>query len=114
MPKLSQSVVTKGASLCLNSRQLNIIKKSLKNVRAVLNRHLKDIGCDIDIVKDTEFKAANAMLNAKLKFNLINGLSRPTRHHPIIPAADIIKMNKYLNIDNPVALRFKIWYLLAS
>ena len=85
-------------------------KNSLKNVRASLNRHLKDI----DIVKDTEFKAANAMLNAKLKFNLINGLSRPTRHHPIIPAADIIKMNKYLNIDNPVALRFKIWYLLAS
>ena len=42
-------------------------KNSLKNVRAALNRHLKDIGCDIDIVKDIEFKAANAMLNAKLK-----------------------------------------------
>jgi hypothetical protein len=27
-------------------------KNSLKNVRAALNRHLKDIGCDIDIVKD--------------------------------------------------------------
>jgi hypothetical protein len=25
-------------------------KQSLKNVRAALNRHLKDIGCDIDIV----------------------------------------------------------------
>jgi hypothetical protein len=88
-------------------------KNSLKNVRAALNRYLKDIGCDIDIVKDIEFKAANAMLNAKLKFNLRNGLSRPTKHHPIIPEADIIKINEYLNINNPVALRFKIWYILA-
>jgi hypothetical protein len=43
----------------------------------------------------------------------ILGRSRPTKHHPIIPEADIIKINEYLNINNPVALRFKIWYLLA-
>ena len=44
----------------------------------------------------------------------ILGRSRPTKHHPIIPEADIIKINEYLNINNPVALRFKIWYLLAT
>ena len=86
--------------------------QSLKNVLAALNRHLNDIECDIDIVKDTEFKAVNAMLNAKLKFNLSNGLPRPTKHHPIIPEANIITINEYLNINNPVALRLKIWYLL--
>ena len=52
------------------------------------------------------------MLNVKLKFNLRNGMSRPTKHHPIIPEADIIKINEYLNINNHVALRFKIWCLL--
>ncbi|KAL3871615.1 hypothetical protein ACJMK2_039604 [Sinanodonta woodiana] len=42
-------------------------KNSLKNVRAAINRYLKDNGKDIDIVKDKEFKNANSMLNAKLK-----------------------------------------------
>jgi hypothetical protein len=60
------------------------IKNTLKSVRAAINRHLKDIGRTVDIVRDTEFKSANAMLSAKLKFNLRNGLSRPTQHHLII------------------------------
>jgi hypothetical protein len=42
---------------------------SMKNVRAAINRHLKDIGRQIDIVKDTEFKSSNAILSSKLKFN---------------------------------------------
>ena len=45
-------------------------KNSMKNVRAAINRHLKDIGRQIDIVKDTDFKSSNAMLSSKLKFNL--------------------------------------------
>ncbi|CAG2203130.1 unnamed protein product [Mytilus edulis] len=67
-------------------------KNSLKNVRAALNRHLKDIGRGIDIVRDSEFKAANSMLSAKLKFNLRNGLSRPTQHHPIITTPELLKI----------------------
>ena len=52
-------------------------KNSMKNVRAAINRHLKDIGREIDIVKDIEFKSSNTMLSSKLKFNLKQGLSRP-------------------------------------
>ena len=88
-------------------------KNSMKNVRAAINRHLKDIGRQIDIVKDTEFKSANAMLSSKLKFNLKRGLSRPTKHHPIIPNEDLMKINSYLSTDNPITLRFRVWYLLA-
>ncbi|CAC5374666.1 unnamed protein product [Mytilus coruscus] len=41
-------------------------KNFLNNVRAAKNRHLKDIGRSIDIVRDTEFKSANSMLSAKV------------------------------------------------
>ncbi|XP_062574457.1 uncharacterized protein LOC134236294 [Saccostrea cucullata] len=88
-------------------------KNSMKNVRAAINRYLKDIGRQIDIVKDTEFKSSNAMLSSKLKFNLKQGLSRPTKHHAAIPNEDLMKINTYLSGKNPVALRFRIWYLLA-
>jgi len=36
-------------------------KNTMKNVRAAINRHLKDIGRSIDIVRDSEFKPANAV-----------------------------------------------------
>ncbi|XP_078309646.1 uncharacterized protein LOC144618023 [Crassostrea virginica] len=36
-------------------------KNSMKNVRAAINRHLKDIGREIDIVKDIEFKSSNTI-----------------------------------------------------
>lgn len=88
-------------------------KNSMKNVRAAINRHLKDIGREIDIVKDIEFKSSNTMLSSKLKFNLKQGLSRATQHHPTISNEDLLKINTYLSNDNPVALRFRIWYFLA-
>lgn len=85
----------------------------MKNVRAAINRHLKDIGRSIDIVRDSGFKPANAMLNAKLKFNLRNGLSRPTQHHQIIPDEEFLKINAYLQRNGHISLRFRVWYLLA-
>ncbi|KAL3889755.1 hypothetical protein ACJMK2_002083 [Sinanodonta woodiana] len=88
-------------------------KNSLKNVRAAINRYLKDNGKDIDIVKDKEFKNANSMLNAKLKFNLKSGISRLTQHYQLIALDKLGKINAYLQKSDPVALRFKIWYLLA-
>ena len=88
-------------------------KNSMKNVRAAINRHFKDIGRQIDIVKDIEFKSSNTMLSSKLKFNLNQGLSRPTQHHPTIPNVDLLKIKTYLSNENPVALRFRFWYFLA-
>ena len=72
-------------------------KNSMKNVRAAINRHLKDIGRQIDIVKDIEFKSSNTMLSSKLKFNLKQELSRPTQHHPTISNEDLHKINTYLS-----------------
>ena len=83
-------------------------KNTLQNVSAAINRHLKDIGRSIDIVRDSDFKPANAMLNAKLKFNLRNGLSRPTQHHQIIPDEELLKINAYLQRNDPVSLRFRV------
>ena len=53
------------------------------------------------------------LLNAKLKFNLRNGLSRPTQHHQIIPDEELLKINAYLQRNDPISLRFRVWYLLA-
>ncbi|KAL3874896.1 hypothetical protein ACJMK2_037850 [Sinanodonta woodiana] len=53
------------------------------------------------------------MLNAKLKFNLKSGISRPTQHYQLISLDELGKINAYLQKSDPVALRFKIWYLLA-
>ena len=75
----------------------------MKNVRAAINRHLKDIGRQIDIVKDIEFKSSNTMLSSNLKFNLNQGLSRQT-NHPTIPNEDLLNINTYLSNDNPVEL----------
>ncbi|CAC5383685.1 unnamed protein product [Mytilus coruscus] len=89
-------------------------KNSLKSVRSAINRHLKDIGRNIDIVRDKDFKLSNSMLSAKLKFNLRNRLSHPTQHHPIISNSELQKINEFLSTkNNVVALRFKVWYALA-
>ena len=89
-------------------------KNTLKSVRAAINRHLKDIGRTVGIVRDTEFKSANAMLSAKLKFNLRNALSRPTQYRPVISNQELMQINTYLSKKKDiVALRFRVWYLLA-
>ena len=83
-------------------------KNYMRNVRSALNRHMKDIGRLVDIVKDNDFKTSNAMLSSKMKYNLKKGLSRPTKHQPIIPNVELSKINEYLSKDNPVALRFRV------
>ena len=88
-------------------------KNTLKSVRAAINRHVKDIGRTVDIVRDTEFKSGNAMLGAKLKFNLRNALSRPTQYHPVISNQELMQINTYLSKEDIVALPFRVWYLLA-
>ena len=71
-------------------------KNTLKSVRAAINRHVKDIGRTVDIVRDTEFKYGNAMFGAKLKFNLRNALSCPTQYHPVISNQELMQINTYL------------------
>lgn len=45
-------------------------KNTLKGIRSAINRHLSDIGRDMDIVHDKAFKQANGALAGKLKQNM--------------------------------------------
>ena len=64
---------------CLEVRLANTIR-----IRSAINRYLNDFNCDIDIVRDKTFKAANQTLDGKLKQNVSDGSSRPTKHKAII------------------------------
>ena len=50
-------------------------KNTLKTIRGAFNRHLQDIGREIDIVRDKEFKSANRVLDGYLKQRLKSGSS---------------------------------------
>ncbi|KAK3089650.1 hypothetical protein FSP39_005342 [Pinctada imbricata] len=89
-------------------------KNTIKGIRSALNRHLNDIGRNIDIVKDKEFKQANAALQGKLKQNMQLGLSKPTQHKAVISPADLQKISTYLTSGvNPVLLRYRVWFDLS-
>lgn len=89
-------------------------KNSYKSIRSAINRHLQDLGRDIDIVRGKEFRSSNSILDGKLKKNLQEGLARPTKHKEIINTADLEKISTYLYENfTPVALRFRIWFLLS-
>jgi hypothetical protein len=90
-------------------------KNSFKNIRSAINRHIHDIGRDIDIVRDKEFRTANNVLDGKLKINISTGKSRPTKHKAVIEKLDLEKICSYLHsdINNPVILRYKVWFDLS-
>jgi hypothetical protein len=48
----------------------------MKNIRSAINRHLKDLDRDLDIVRDKEFRKSNDIIDGKMKQNLSLGLSR--------------------------------------
>jgi hypothetical protein len=53
-------------------------------------------------------------LDGKLKQNLQPGLSRPTKHTDVMSVSDLDKINTYLfSANNPIALRFRVWYSIA-
>jgi hypothetical protein len=84
----------------------------MKNIRAAINRHIQDLDRDFDIVRDKGFRKVND-IDGKLKSNLQKGLSRPTKHKEIITLNDLEKITFYLySVDNPVILRFRVWYNL--
>jgi hypothetical protein len=85
----------------------------MKNIRAAINRHIQDLDRDFDIVRDKGFRKVND-IDGKLKSNLQKRLSRPTKHKEIITLNDLEKITFYLySVDNPVILRFRVWYNLA-
>lgn len=68
-------------------------KNTLKNIRSGVNRHLSDIGRNIDIVNDAEFKSANRTLKGYIKEQTRSGTSRPTEH--IIEPTDLRTIAEY-------------------
>lgn len=86
----------------------------MKNIRAAINRHLSDLERDMNIVKDKEFKSANDTLDGKLKHNVKCGISKPTKHKEVITPEDLMRIREYLySVDNPVILRYRVWYDIA-
>ncbi|XP_052068538.1 uncharacterized protein LOC127707827 isoform X2 [Mytilus californianus] len=85
------------------------------NVRSALNRHLKDLQRNIDIVRDKEFRNSNNMLDSTLKMMTKSGLSRPTQHKDIIEMDDLKKIRDYIYQKSctPVILRLRVWYFLS-
>jgi len=89
-------------------------KSSFKSIRAGINRHIKNLDRDVDIVRDKHFRKSSEILDGKLKHNLQKGLSRPTKYKNIISVSDLDKINTYLfSANNPVVLRFRVWYNIA-
>ena len=90
-------------------------KNTLTNIRAAINRHFQDIGREIDIVRDKEFKQANRALDGYLKERMKSGNSKPTAHKQIIQPNDLNKISTYLSraSKDPVILRHAVWYNIA-
>ncbi|WAQ97008.1 hypothetical protein MAR_029698, partial [Mya arenaria] len=74
-------------------------KNTMKNIRAALNRHLRDIGSNKVIVHGQLFKSANRTLNGLLKTQMRQGLSQPTKHKSIISNSDLSILANYISLD---------------
>uniref|UniRef100_K1PZA9 Uncharacterized protein n=1 Tax=Magallana gigas TaxID=29159 RepID=K1PZA9_MAGGI len=90
-------------------------KNTMKAIRAAINRHLSDIGRNIDIVNDKAFKTAYKSLTGLMKHRMVTGTSRPTTHKEIIHKSDLQKISAYLEsaYSSPVNLRLAMWYIIA-
>lgn len=90
-------------------------KNSMKSIRGAINRYLQDIGRNIDIVRNPEFKAANRVLDGLLKDRMQKGISKPTAHKAIISPTDLMKIQTYLGnaAANPLILRHCVWYNIS-
>jgi hypothetical protein len=54
-------------------------ENTLKNVRAALNRHVKDLNRNFDIIRDSDFRTSNIILDSALKMMVKTRLSQPTK-----------------------------------
>lgn len=86
---------------------------SLNNIRACLNRHLKDVNPGlIDINKDTEFSKANVAFRAA-KVQLKKAGKGPG-HRPSLDENDVKKLytSGVFNQNTPAGLQQKVWFEL--
>ncbi|XP_069107107.1 uncharacterized protein [Argopecten irradians] len=90
-------------------------KNTLKNIRGAINRYFVDIGRNLDIVRDREFKQANGVLDGLLKQREKTGESKATAHKPIIEPEHLHKIATYLSraSSSPIILRHCVWYNLS-
>lgn len=90
-------------------------KRSMSNVRAALNRHLKHIDKNFDIVRDPEFRESNTLLNAKWRLLARSGLLPPVRQRESIDLDDLKLICNYVyraSFD-PFSFRFRVWFCIA-
>jgi len=89
-------------------------QNSFKSIRSAINRHLQDLGRDLEIVRGREFRTSNNILDGKLKKNLQEGLARPTKHKEVITNDEMSKISSYLYGEvNPIVLCFRVWFIIA-
>ncbi|XP_048749546.2 uncharacterized protein LOC125661544 isoform X3 [Ostrea edulis] len=90
-------------------------KNTLKNIRGAINRHLQDLGRNIDIVNDKEFRATNRTLKGLLKLRMQERLSRPSLQDDVISEEDLKSIFAYFKNaeSHPVLLRQCVWFNLA-
>lgn len=68
--------------------------KTTKSIRSAINRHLSDIGRDLDIVHDKAFKQVKGALGRNFKQNMFIGLSKPTQHKSLVLPNDLYKISQ--------------------
>jgi hypothetical protein len=76
--------IEKRTKYMLNEHTQVCHKNTLKNVPAALNRHVKDLNRNFDIIRDSDFRTSNIILDSTLKMMVKTGLSQPTKHKEII------------------------------
>ena len=89
-------------------------RHTLKNIRGAVNRHLQDIGRNIDIVRDKEFKLANKTMDGVLKSRLHLTSVRP-HVKDLISTDDLDRIDSYLRAapTDPILLRQCVWFQLS-
>ncbi|XP_076073406.1 uncharacterized protein LOC143045017 isoform X2 [Mytilus galloprovincialis] len=89
-------------------------KHSMKNIRAALNRHFKNIKRDFDIVKDSAFKESNALLDAKIKILEKKGLLTGCKHRENIDKEEMKLLCRYVYQSSCTALslRQSVWFCI--
>ena len=90
-------------------------KSTLKNIRVAINRHMQDLGRNIDIIRNVEFRSANHVLDGMLKQMTKDDMFRPKEHKPMLDLEDIVKITTYFHSVkwSPVILRQCVWYYLS-
>ena len=86
---------------------------SLINIRAAINRHLKNSGRTVNIINDTEFTQANIAFTAKQAELKRSGYG-DTQSYPPLDENDIDKLYQsgLLDINTPRGLQRKVWFEL--